>query len=117
MPWFRVDDAFAVHPKALAAGNAACGLWVRAGSWCMQQLTDGHVPEHALSTLGTRAEAQKLVDAGLWRRTPSGWLFHDWEGRQPSREQVERDRAEAAERQRRAREKRRSLRDQAGDAA
>lgn len=29
MPWFRVDDDFALHPKAIAAGNAALGLWVR----------------------------------------------------------------------------------------
>ena len=111
MPWFKVDDGFAVHPKALRAGNAACGLWVRAGSWCMQQLTDGFIPEHVLPTLGTAKEAQRLVDAGLWVRAVGGWRFHEWEARQPSREQVEKDRADAAERQRKARERRASERD------
>ena len=106
MPWFKVDDGFAVHPKALKAGNAACGLWVRAGSWAMQQLTDGFIPDHVLPTLGTKREAQALVDAGLWERGVSGWMFHEWTERQPSREQVEKDRADAAERQRKAREKR-----------
>ena len=41
MTWFRVDDTLAMHPKVYAAGNAAMGLWVRAGAWSMQQLTDG----------------------------------------------------------------------------
>ena len=79
MPWFKVDDGFAVHPKALKAGNAACGLWVRAGSWSMQQLTDGFIPDHVLPTLGTKAEAKRLVDAGLWERAVTGYVFHEWE--------------------------------------
>lgn len=108
MPWFKVDDGFAVHPKALRAGNAACGLWVRAGSWCMQQLTDGYIPDHVLPALGTTKEAERLVAAGLWQRAVGGYRFHEWEARQPSREQVEKDRADAAERQRKAREKRQS---------
>jgi len=105
MPWFKVDDGFAFHPKALRAGNAACGLWVRAGSWCMQQLTDGFIPDHVLPTLGTVREAQKLVEAGLWVRGVNGYMFHEWEIRQPTREQVEKERAANAERQRKAREK------------
>lgn len=117
IPWFKVDDGFAVHPKALKAGNAACGLWVRAGSWSMQQLTDGFIPDHVLPTLGAVKEAQRLVDAGLWERGVSGYMFHEWDHRQPSREQIERDRAEAAERQRKAREKRRSQRDEEEGAA
>lgn len=115
IPWFKVDDGFAVHPKALQAGNAACGLWVRAGSWCMQQLTDGFVPVHVLPTLGTAREAQLLVNAGLWKKVSGGWTFHEWDVRQPSREQVEKDRADAAERQRKARERRASQRDKEGE--
>lgn len=83
----------------------------------MQQLTDGFVPEHVLPTLGTKREAQLLVNAGLWKRAPGGWTFHEWEGRQPSREQVEKDRADAAERQRRAREQRKKQQQGKEDAA
>ena len=36
MPWFNVDDGFAFHRKAVRAGNAAIGLWTRAGSWWMR---------------------------------------------------------------------------------
>jgi len=43
MPWFKVDDTLAFHAKVVAAGNAAMGLWVRAGAHSMQQLTDGFI--------------------------------------------------------------------------
>lgn len=111
MPWFRVDDNLSVHSKTVAAGNAAMGLWVRAGSWSMQQLSDGFIPDHIVSTLGTRAQAERLITAGLWDRLPTGYAFHDWDGRQPSRAQVEADRDAAAERQRRAREAARAKRE------
>lgn len=84
MPWFRVDDNLAFHSKVIAAGNSAMGLWVRAGSWSMQQLTDGNVPTHVARSMGSKAEASRLVTAGLWRETREGYVFHEWEGRQPS---------------------------------
>lgn len=90
MPWFRVDDNLAFHAKTLAAGNAAMGLWVRAGSWAMHQLTDGRIPTHVARQLGTRTEAARLVQAGLWTETDDGYLFHQWDGRQPSALDVQR---------------------------
>ena len=90
MPWFRVDDNLAFHTKTLTAGNAAMGLWVRAGAWAMQQLTDGEIPRLAAKQLGSRAEIQRLLDAGLWVETEVGYRFHEWNDRQPSRADVER---------------------------
>lgn len=104
MPWFRVDDNLAFHAKAVAAGNAAMGLWVRAGSWSAQQLTEGHVPAQIAATLGKATEARRLVDVGLWVEVEDGYDFHEWGDRQPSKAQVEADRHAARERQRRARE-------------
>ena len=106
MPWFRVDDTFSHHAKVMAAGNAAIGLWVRAGAWSMQQLTDGYIPLHVAAMLGTRSEARRLVQAGLWAEKDDGYVFHEWEQRQPSRAQLHADREAAAERQRKWREKR-----------
>ncbi|PCN46988.1 hypothetical protein Csp2054_14185 [Curtobacterium sp. 'Ferrero'] len=108
MPWFKVDDNLAFHPKVLAAGNAAMGLWVRAGSWAAQQLTDGVIPDSILPSLGTRKQADALVAAGLWTRADGAWRFHEWnaDGRQPTRARVEADRAAATERQRKHREAR-----------
>lgn len=90
MPWFRVDDNLAFHSKALAAGNAAMGLWVRAGSWSMQQLTDGHIPTQVARQLGRKVEADRLVTAGLWNERAAGYDFHEWHGRQPSALDVKR---------------------------
>lgn len=89
MPWFKVDDALATHDKVLAAGNAAMGLWVRAGSWCAQHLTDGHVPTHAVRLLGNAGQARALVRAGLWLEREDGYQFHEWHDYQPTRAQVE----------------------------
>ena len=84
MPWFRVDDNLAFHHKVVAAGNAAMGLWVRAGSMCSAQLTDGFVPDHMVAALGGKAQAQRLVAVGLWCREDGGYRFHEWAERQPS---------------------------------
>jgi hypothetical protein len=106
MVWFKVDDNLAFHPKALAAGNAAMGLWVRAGSWSAQQLTDGRIPDSILASLGTVKQAETLARVGLWRRAEGAWEFHEWNGagRQPTRASVEAERAASAERQRKHRE-------------
>ena len=106
IPWFKVDDTLAFHQKTVKAGNAAVGLWVRAGSWSMQTLSDGFIPQEIAETLGTVSQAEKLVSAGLWDRLPSGYAFHEWEQRQPTKAQVYADREASAERQRKAREKR-----------
>jgi hypothetical protein len=107
MPWFKVDDNLAFHAKAVAAGNPAMGLWVRAGSWCAQQLTDGFLPDHMLPALGTAQQAKRLVDNRLWERVQGGYRFHEWTERQPSKGDVEAERAAARERMRefRARKK------------
>ncbi len=99
MAWFKVDDNLAFHCKTMTAGNAAMGLWVRAGSWSMQMLTDGCIPAAICRQLGTESQAKKLVEAGLWEATADGWRFHGWEERQPSRVSVEAERQKSRERQ------------------
>lgn len=112
MTWFKVDDGLHSHDKALRAGVPAMGLWVLAGSWSADQLTDGWVPQHMVQRIdpkGWRASVQALVRVGLWQPTDRdgepGWEFHEWSERQPSREQVLEERAAHAERQRRFRER------------
>lgn len=106
MTWFKIDDTFAYHRKTMAAGNAALGLWVRAGAYCAQQLTDGFVSREVIGTLGTAAQARRLVTAGLWRETDEGYQFHDWADFQPSREDVTEQRQLSKERQARWRMRR-----------
>lgn len=99
MPWFKVDDTLAFHHKTVAAGNAAMGLWVRAGSWSRMAGTDGFIPDHIGNQLGTRTQAERLVAVGMWDRLPDGYAFHQWDERQPSKAEMEEDRAANARRQ------------------
>lgn len=100
MPWFKVDDGFAFHRKAIKAGNTALGLWVRAGSWCAHQLTDGQVPSEILPLLGgTTDDAEQLVAAGFWEAVEGGYQFYGWHDYQPTKADVEEERAKARERQ------------------
>jgi hypothetical protein len=99
-----VDDNLAMHRKVLAAGNAAMGMWVRAGSWSMANLTDGQVPREMVALLGSKGLADKLVAAGLWVEMTDGYLFHEWGQRQPTKAAVESERKKAAERKQRWRD-------------
>jgi len=86
--WFKVDDKLHDHRKARKAGKAAMGVWVLAGSWSMDNETDGFVPDDVLARWGTPADARKLVSVGLWDRETfqgeQGHRFHDWSRFQPS---------------------------------
>ncbi len=96
--WFKVDDSIPFHPKVVAAGNLAIGLWLRAGGWCAQQMTEGFIPTGMLAPLGgTPSTARKLVGAGLWDVAEGGWRFHDWHTYQPTRAEVEGRRKQRAE--------------------
>lgn len=103
MVWFKVDDSFWSHPKVLPLSSDAVALWVRAGAYCAQQLTDGHVSMQALRMLADRDAAVELTNAGLWDLADGGFQFHDWAEYQPTREHVLAERAKATERKRKSR--------------
>lgn len=109
MPWFNVDDSFWSHPKFLAVNFAARGLWVSAGSWCAQNLTDGWLPDAALPMLAMGQDVSTLVAeleaAALWLRGVGGWQFKDWTDCNKPREWHEKQREMNRERQRRWAEK------------
>lgn len=99
MSWFRVDDGFHNHPKVIAAGTGAAGLFVRCGSYCAQHLTDGHVPTGIAKLYGSASMIRALVDAAMWTPVPGGYLIHDYLDFNPSRADVEKERAAKSERQ------------------
>lgn len=106
MPWFKVDDKLHSHVKAARAGLEAMGLWTIAGSWSMDQLTDGFVPDYIAARLHPKAKrlAAALVKAGLWDEAEkdgdTGWQFHDWDEYQPTRDETEAKREAERERKR-----------------
>jgi hypothetical protein len=83
MPYFPVDDQAAFHPKMLAAGNAAVGVWTRSGAWCKAHTSGGFVPESVAHAIGSRTEIRRLLTAGLWSMDEEdgihGYRFHDWQ--------------------------------------
>lgn len=91
MPWFKVDDQFWSHPKVVECSDAAIALWVRAGSYASQHLTNGRITHGTLRMLASSREvADELVLAGLWDQLDARtWEFHDWESYQPTREVTE----------------------------
>lgn len=111
MPWFKVDDALPANHKVLSIPRgprrlAAVGAWTLAGAWTAANLQEGKIPTAVVGELGISARAVlDLVAAGLWLEVEGGYLMHDFLDYNPSAEQVRKDRADAAERQRRAREK------------
>ncbi len=121
MPYFAVDDGFHSHPKTVRlgfdmAGLAAAGLWSKAGSWSSSNGTDGWIPPEVVDMLAPgvgRKLAERLVKVRLWepaqRDDETGWQFHDWTGeedgvrRNYTRAETLKRRQDWAERQTRAR--------------
>jgi hypothetical protein len=78
MVWMRVDDNLAFHPKVVEAGNAAMGLWVRAGAWSAANHTDGIIPTRVALHLGTRNNCYRLIAAGLFEDRIDGFYICGW---------------------------------------
>lgn len=105
MPWFKLDENFANHPKVTKAGNAATGLWVRCAAYSAQYLTDGHIPSEIARDFGRPREIAALVETGLWLPCDDddGYVMRDYLDYNPSKEQVLAERAANRERQARRR--------------
>lgn len=97
MSWVRLDDQIAMHPKVLAAGDAAFGGWVRLLAYCAAYLTDGAVPVVVATAMVGSDTIDKLVAAGLLDQSPEGLLsihgYLDWNP--PASEVREKRRVEA----------------------
>ena len=113
MPWFVIDDSAHMHPKMIAASNAGVGLWVRAGAYASQHLTDGIVPGVIAKMYGSKPQISKLVAAGLWHEhghtcrhpkcqqpAPGDYYMHDYLAYNPSRREVTAKREREAEKKR-----------------
>jgi hypothetical protein len=104
--WVKLDVAYFGHPKLLGLHDKGKLLHVASILWTAEHLTDGYVPERALSELSARVElhpskrramARNLVERGLWDEVPpprGGWIVHDFAEHNlaSTREYVERER-------------------------
>jgi hypothetical protein len=93
--WFRVDDGFSDHAKVHALQESkhwkgALALWTLAGAWCAKHEKDGFVPSSTVKRLGfVPAEADALVECGLWDAAEGGYHFHQWAERNPLRSELD----------------------------
>lgn len=114
MTWFKVDDGFHASHKVLAIPRAtrlpAVGLWTVAGTWSAAQELDGFVPEYMIGEFGgTQKHVDALVKAGMWTPDVDGFRFVKWAEYQPTRAELEAQRAKDAERKRKWRDQQRPL--------
>ena len=97
MPWVRIDEHFADHPKIVQAGPEAMALYVAGLCYCNRFQTDGKIPPSKARTLldlpDVDTTIKRLVTATLWEEQGDGrFQVHDYLEYQPSKEQVEEER-------------------------
>jgi len=97
MTWFKVDDKLSFHTKAIRAGNAAMGAWVRLGAWTSEREMDGVIPYEVALLIASKNEIEKLIDVGFLLGHSIGYELYDYLKYNPSRAQLEAKRSEWAE--------------------
>lgn len=110
--WIRWDVDYFTNPKAITAGVEGRALHMASACWSGMHATDGYVPADAVRVLCMWADVpqrkalDRVVDSGLWVANGTGFVLPGYLERNPSRADVERERAAQRERQRRYRSRR-----------
>lgn len=85
MAWARLDDRWHDHPKVIAAGLEASGLWAMCLTWAHRSRRGsdrpGFVPKEVVSRFaGSKANRLgcKLTEVGLFEVADGGWMIHDF---------------------------------------
>jgi len=87
LTWFNVGDEEHSDPKLRAAGLDGFGLYAAAGSYCMNHLTEGFVPDWFVKGWPRGVQtAKKLIANGIWARVEDGYRYIEW--RQETKEKV-----------------------------
>lgn len=108
MPYLNIDDNFADHPKIEGLSDGAFRLHVAAMCYAAKFLTDGAIPAVRVARLAPRyrpALLKELLKAGLWVEHDQDYRIHDYLQWNKPRSWWQKERAAAAERQRKHREK------------
>src|SRR5689334_22613412 len=112
MSWVRFDPGFTRNRKRLDASPTANWLWISSVDYCVQHLTDGFLPDTAVSSLvpslGNRARGacvEELLQVRAWERRDNGYLVHAFLEYQDSAEHVRKQREAGKERAKRFRER------------
>ena len=112
MPWARFEDDYLGNAKLTTLSTAAIALDMAAIIYSARELRDGLLRASDVDAIATLIHirrwapvAAELVAVNRWSVSAGGYAIHDYLEYQPSRQQVLGDRAAAAYRMRRVREK------------
>lgn len=98
----QFDDLYADHPKVAGLSDAAFRLHTTGILYCARNLTDGLISADDVPRLVRkfrRSALVELVDRGLWVNVLGGaYSIHNYLDWNPSKQEVERRRAQAAKR-------------------
>lgn len=96
--WAKLHNDLWSSRKWMTVSLAAQGLWTSAVAYSNSMQTYGRIDGHLLPLFrGAPDLAEELVSAGLWDTDGDGWMIHDWDDHQTSRERAEATRAVRAE--------------------
>jgi hypothetical protein len=91
----RLDATIPDNPKILElldmrSGHVSAFVYVCGLAYAGKHGTDGFIPVNALSRIhGKRADADRLVEVGLWVTADKGWVVHGWDEYQQASETTE----------------------------
>lgn len=100
LKWIRIDTQMFENPKLLYLKEdkkfRAIVVHLEGMAYSGRHALAGYIPKAALRIIGaSTADANHLVDAGLWDTAPGGWQIHDWAEHQMSAEDMEKRRERA----------------------
>jgi len=102
LPWVRLDENFADHPKVERVGPLAAWLHIAALCYSARHLTDGRIPKAKavrLVDIPDPAEhVSALLSEGIWVENGTDYVIHDYLDYQPSRDSVLAERSAARDR-------------------
>ena len=110
MTWTKLDRSMIDGPEWDGIAPGVRLVHIEAMLWCNEHGTDGDVTPGTLGKLTRYPRrldaARQLVDAGLWHETDTGWTLPRFLDEQPSKQDSDRTRDIARQRQRRQRQHR-----------
>lgn len=99
MAWVKFDDQMPENPKVEDLSDRAFRVYVEGIAYCSRTLSDGLIPATKARKLGaTPKVVQELVESRLWHLNGAGFRVNDYLKYNPSRDQVEKRRADGAKR-------------------
>lgn len=88
--WGKIHGDLWKHRKFRSLPKEARAAWTMALSYSIAQGTFGLIEDYMLAALEITAEdVSNLLSNGLWDEVEGGYVFHDWDEHQTSREHAE----------------------------